>query len=120
MTKEKFYTDFATAINWLQNDFVLCNNIANIDDSIYDNANFSFFNENDDPVEIFQYYITNASQSDIEWLQKTFDGLLFTYSDLLDCYVLCVDHFGTSWKYVPVEVISKDWQEINKDKELKY
>lgn len=35
----------------------------------------------------------------LEYLEKTF-GLLFTYSDLLDKYILCVDHFGTSWDYV--------------------
>lgn len=27
-------------------------------------------------------------------------NLLFVYSPKLDLYVLCVDHYGTSWDYV--------------------
>ena len=49
--------------------------------------------------EIFQWFLTDCSQNDVEYLEEHF-GLLFTFSDVLDLYVLCVDHFGTSWKYV--------------------
>jgi hypothetical protein len=121
MTKEKFYTDYATAINWLNTNLILCNNIGDIDQSIYDNMQFNFYDEEEENyTEIFQWYLTDLTQDKIEWLQKTFKGLLFTYSDLLDCYVLCVDHFGTSWKYVAIEVLDKDWIAINKDKKLKH
>ena len=118
MTKEKFYTDFATVINWLSPSLILCNHIGEIDPSIYDNEQFNIYDEETDECkEIFQYYLTNLNQDDVEWLNKTFNGLLFTYSDLLECYVLCVDHYGTPWNGVPVEVISQDWIEINRDKE---
>jgi hypothetical protein len=47
-------------------------------------------------------------------------GLLFTYSDLLDCDVLCVDHWGTSWDYVLTGVKLFDnyedlekWENVN-------
>lgn len=30
-------------------------------------------------------------------------GLIIGYSELLDCDVLMVDHFGTSWDYVMTE-----------------
>jgi hypothetical protein len=52
--------------------------------------------------DIYQWYLTDCSESDVEYLEKTF-GLLFTYSDNLDLYILCVDHFGTSWDYVYCE-----------------
>lgn len=43
--------------------------------------------------------LQDCTDDDVEYLEQTF-GLLFTYSDLLDKYILCVDHFGTSWDYV--------------------
>lgn len=109
--KEPYYTDYRTAVNWCGNDYVLCNNIAELDSTIYDNARFEW-KENTD---IFQWYLTDANTDTIEYLEKTF-GLLFTYSELLDLYVLCVDHFGTSWSYVPCEVLSETWITFNGDK----
>ena len=50
-----------------------------------------------------QWFITDCSQSDVEYLEKSFN-LLFTYSELLDKYILCVDHWGTSWDYVKIPV----------------
>ena len=88
-------TTYSIAVNYCNNSFVLCNNIAKIDPSVYDNARFEWSEE----TEIFQWYVTDCSSSDVEFLEKSF-GLLFTYSDKLDVYVLCVDHWGTSWDYV--------------------
>lgn len=103
ITEEKitrtFLTSYKEAVNWLNNSYVLCNNIPNIDDSIWDNMEFNYYDDNDEPVEIYQWYITNANQSDVEYLKKHFE-LKFTYSELLDCYILCVDHYGTNWDYV--------------------
>lgn len=50
--------------------------------------------------------LQDCTDDDVEYLEQTF-GLLFTYSDLLDKYILCVDHFGTSWDYV-------EWTTTNK------
>lgn len=100
-----FYTTYSQAVYGLHNDFVLCNNIVNIDESIWDNMRFNYYDEDDNPIEIYQWYITDASQSDVEYLEKHF-GLLFTYSDKLDCYILCVDHCGTSWNHVACEVLT--------------
>ena len=111
-TEKKFYTTYKEAVNWLNNDFVLCNNITEVDPSIYDNMRFNYFNENDEPKYIFQCYITNANNTDVEYLEKHF-GLLFTYSNLLDCFILCVDHLGTSWEFVHCEVLTYDNDDNN-------
>ena len=101
-TSKMFRTTFEVAVHWLQNALILCNNIVEFDDSIYENAHFDLFDEDDNPIEIMQYYITDCSATEVEFLEKHF-GLLFTYSVALDCYVLCVDHFGTSWNYVMID-----------------
>ena len=67
--------------------------------------------ECEEPSEIFQWYITDCSKSDVDYLSETF-GLLFTYSDLLDCYILCVTHYGTAWDYV-------NWTTTNPNAERK-
>jgi hypothetical protein len=121
MTKETFYTTYSAAVKWLNNEFILCNKIAEIDSSIYENMRFPDYDEeNDSYKEVFQWYLTNADESDVEYLEKHF-GLLFTYSDLLDCFVLCVDHLGTSWNYVHCEVLTyneENYPHIQSYKEL--
>jgi hypothetical protein len=92
-------TNYKDAVGWLHNDYVMCNNIASLDASIYDNLRFNLLDEDHCAREIFQWFLTSASESDVQYLENRF-GLLFTYSDLLDVYVLCVDHYGTSWDYV--------------------
>ena len=102
------YTTYKEAVNWLNNSFVLCNNIVEVDQSIYDNMLFNYYDEESDSyIDIFQWFITDCNESDVEYLQKYFD-LKFTYSNMLDCYILCVDHFGTSWDYVACPVNNVD------------
>lgn len=97
---KKYGTNYRVAVHWLNNSYVMCNNIAEIDDSIFDNMRFSFYDEEtNEYIEIYQWFVSDCSDSDVEYLEETF-GLLFTYSDLLDCYILCVNHYGTSWDYV--------------------
>ena len=116
MTK---YTTYSIAVNWFNNDFVLCNNITDIDgESILMNARFdSYDEENESYLDIFQYFLTDCSESDVEFLEKTFD-LKFSYSDKLDCFVLCVDHYGTSWDYVSCEI--KDESILKYNPEIEY
>lgn len=93
-------TNYRTAANWLNGSLILCNEIAQIDDTILDNARFDWYNEeSEEYIEIYQYFLTNYSQSDVEFLEEHFN-LLFSYSDKLNLFVLCVDHYGTSWDYV--------------------
>lgn len=115
MTNKKYFTTYNIATHWLDGGLVLCNNIGEIDLSIFDNMRFEFYNEETETeIEIFQWYLTNWTESDIEYLEKTFPDLLFTYSEKLDCFVLCVDHFGTMWNGVACEC-SEEWVEFNKD-----
>lgn len=104
--KQPYYTTYAEAIKWLGNSYILCNNIVDIDSSVYDNMRFSDYDEKTESyAEIYQWFISDCSEDDVEYLERNF-GLLFTYSDLLDKYILCVDHWGTSWGYVHCEVLT--------------
>jgi hypothetical protein len=96
------FISYSEAVKRFNNSLILCNNIAEIDPSIFDNIRFSLDDEDGNPRDIYQYYLTDCSRYDVEYLSEWF-GLLFTYSDMLDCFVLCVDHFGTSWRGVMIE-----------------
>lgn len=86
-------------------DLVLCNNIAEIDNSIWDNMG-----EVDEDLEIYQYYLCNLSSYERETLKEY--GIILSYSDVLDLDVLCVEHYGTSWDYVMTDVEwSQDFDE---------
>ena len=117
-----YSTNYKVAAHWLNNNLILCNDIPNIDESIIENMRFSCDPEDTDDDEdseaedwhetdpfglwhpesyreIFQWFLTDCSESDVEFLEEHF-GILFTFSPVLDLYVLCVDHYGTSWDYV--------------------
>lgn len=110
---EKYQTNFKVATMWCNNSYVLCNNLPNIDPTIWNNIVSipEWFKEEDESdeeefPEVMQYFITDCSQRDVEYLSETF-GLLFTYSELLDCYILLVTHWGTGWDYVYWETTNK-------------
>lgn len=107
MEKQLYKTNYSVAINWCNNDYVMCNNLPQIDSTVWNNmVGMEYLMEEgeyDDPEdmpEIYQWFITNASNYDVNYLTETFPGLVFTYSELLDLYVLCVTHYGTAWDYV--------------------
>lgn len=116
---EQVFTTYDKAVHWLGGSLVLCNNIPEIDESVYENFVGNYLDENENYVEIFQWFITNYSEDDVDWLVKNFD-LIFTYSEKLDCYILCVDHYGTGWDYVACEVFGKDVQRVVKQDKLTY
>lgn len=99
----KYTTNYKVAVHWLNSSLILCNNIAEIDETVIENARFNFVEEDEDGnetiTEIFQWYLTDCNESEVEFLEEHF-GLLFSYSEKLDLYILCVDHYGTSWDYV--------------------
>lgn len=90
------YTTYDIAVNFLHNHYILCNNVTNIN---HDGLDLDCRFELEDNEEIYQFYLTDCSEADVEFLERTFN-LKFAYSESLDLFVLCVDHFGTSWNYV--------------------
>ena len=96
--KEQGFASYRTIIERFVGDIVLCNNIVNVDENIFDNVNSNF----EDDTEIFQYYLCNVGEWEQEQLEKM--GIILSYSDILECDVLMVDHFGTSWDYVLTNV----------------
>lgn len=104
--KEQGHASYLTLVNYFIGDCVLCNNIVNIDDSVYMNMENA-----EEDSEVYQYFICNLGGYDREQALKA--GLILSYSDLLDCDVLCVDHFGTSWDYVLTDVkLFDNWEEL--------
>lgn len=99
----KYLTNYRVATQWLNGSLIMCDNIVNVDPSVVENSRFETYDdETGEYTEIYQYYLTNYDAGDVEFLEQHFN-LLFSYSNMLDLYVLCVNHFGTSWDYVTVE-----------------
>jgi hypothetical protein len=53
--------------------------------------------EQDEPAEIFQYYIISDGGADII---KEYTNDPLYYLPVLDCYIWGVTHYGTAWDYV--------------------
>ena len=136
--KEQGYASYKTIVDYFIGDCVLCNNIIDIDTTIYDNINENGFRyidyktgeektkeeydaDNSGNIEteyndIYQYFLCNVSDYEKEQCEKA--GLILSYSDMLDCDVLCVSHYGTSWDYVLTNVkLFDDYEELKKYEE---
>lgn len=98
-------TDYYTAVHWLRSAFILCNNICEVDYTVYENIEYpeSWEDEDRERCEIFQWFLTDMSEEDKDYMQEHFTDLIFSYSDKLDLWILCVNHFGTMWKGVSTE-----------------
>lgn len=114
---KKFSTNYRVATKWLNNSLVMCNHICEVDPEMWDNMRFSLEDEETGEYrDIFQWFITDCSESEVIFLEEHF-GLLFAYSPLLDCYILAVDHYGTSWDYVYNETdIEQAARELGEEK----
>lgn len=90
-------------------DLVLCNDIIKVDYELEDIIGTQFDEEWNDPIDIYQYYIANITEWNIEQLQELMaenndNSILLMYSNVLNVYILGVTHFGTSWDYVPTSI----------------
>ena len=105
---------FATLCKLCFTDMVLCNDIVNIEDySIYDNMEYerdeeNEENEDDEYPEIYQWFIVEPHGY---WFEQYKENFIMTYSDKLNVWILCVDHFGTGWSYVATDVKIIDEEE---------
>ena len=69
--------------------------------------NSEYDEENEEYVDIYQYYLIDINQYTLEILQrKECKDLIIAWSETLEEYVLFVDHFGTGWDYVMTNI---DW-----------
>lgn len=107
----------------IYNNMVLCNKIGELDYSLYDNVETgSVYNEETDEYEeIYQYFIIDFASWMLDDIKKKYnDELIITYSDMLECYVLMVDHWGTGWDYVLTDIdFTTDYDEYQKwEKEI--
>lgn len=105
---------YKDAVEYLGNRLIVCNNIADVDENLFEN--FDLCNSDE---EFYQYYLTDCSKDDAERLRAWF-GLNFLYSEKLNLYVLAVDHFGTSWDYVSCAVYDKSVADCVKRRGLEF
>lgn len=105
-------------------DAVLCNNICEVDEYLFDNvvsgSLSTYYDENGNELtyeeyqekldndenvdevfdDIFQWYIVSDNA---RYLLEEANELVL-YSEKLDCYIWCIKHYGTSWKYVFTDI----------------
>ena len=93
MDKPKF--SYSQAIHWLGNYFIRMPEIM----KPHLSARFNEYDEDGDKIPIFQYFLSNCSEREVRFLEKTF-GLLFYEYKYEDYYILAVDHCGTSWTMI--------------------
>ena len=116
-----------------QFDCVLCNEISSADESLWDNVHCgeceTYYHDGEEITreeyekleeegceniesrykDIFQFYI--VSENATWYLEQC--GELVLYSPLIDSYVWCIDHYGTSWDYVMTSIkLNEDNNEI--------
>lgn len=73
-------TNYAAAVNWLHKGLVICNNLPNIDPSVFDNMRKNLEDEETGASrDIFQWFITGFNEWDVEWMEETFPDLIFTF-----------------------------------------
>lgn len=101
--EDEMYTNYRVAVHWLGNNYILCNEIPKVDETV----NWNMESEDLDE-EIYQWYLSDCTKSDVEALVNYFPDLIFSYSEKLDLYVLCVDHWGTSWDYVMISTTNEN------------
>ena len=98
-------------------NLVLCNNIPQVDEYLFDNIEngsfWGYYDENGDEcdeenavgqyeTEVFQWFIIDDNTA--ERLRRSTKELV-CYSEKLDVYVLGVTHYGTAWDYVTTDFI---------------
>lgn len=101
--KQTGKASYNTLVHYYGN-VILCNNIMQLDQSLFDNIVVGNITEY---TEIYQAYITDYTESEVEYykeLTQDNNDIIIAYSELLDNYILLVDHLGTSWTYVNTDI----------------
>ena len=95
----KYYIDYYSAVHWLNSSLILFNEIKEFD------PEFDEWEENnlEENTDIYQYFLTDWNENDVNWMRNTFPDVIIAYSNKLNMWILCVDHFGTAWNGVWTE-----------------
>lgn len=69
--------------------------------------------ENDEYVDIYQYFIVDFTNSNYEYILKKYakqlgNEFILYYIEELNLYILGVTHLGTGWDYVLTDIIPTD------------
>lgn len=84
-------------------DMVLINGIVEVDPEFqYAPFEYEEFLNLEESIEIYQYYATNLIDSQVKFLVEKYH-LLFKYSETLDVFFFCVDHFGNPWDNIKLK-----------------
>lgn len=167
MSKKLFLTNKLVALDWLNKDYVMCNDLPQIDPELFEDVRRSklgeeekeftpttcphcggtsiqpILDEDGDPTgewecfsvdeeetdgklcdytwnpdyerhpddeeeeeypdyDFFQFFITNLTEEEVEFMCAHFSDFVFAYSPLLDCWVWCATDLGTHRSYVMV------------------
>lgn len=105
--KKNGYLDYGTLAKVF--DSILHNSIMEVTYGIGEWELENGFENDEDDMEIFQYYIISNEGATIlkEWTNE-----IVFYNQELDMYVWGVTHYGTSWDYVLTNI------PLNYDKEI--
>lgn len=103
-----YKTKYLIAVNWFGNRRILLNNIQEIDPKF--SLRTQPMDENGNPKFIYNYWMTDCTLPEVQFLESHF-GLIFGYSELLQKYILCVDHRGTKWEdyVIDTDLKSAKW-----------
>lgn len=96
---EHGYIDYGTLAKSF--DAVLNNNIINKTDDWEVVNGLDYDEETDQYKEIYQYFI--ISESCYQTLSNCTNELVY-YSEELDIYLWCIDHYGIGWDYVLTDI----------------
>lgn len=104
---QTFPSTYEKATSFISN-MVQLNNIEEIDPNFYIDNDEILFKYDEEAgycksIEIYQFFITDCSTELVEHIKELFPSLIFAFSNRLDSWILCVDHYGTLWSGVYCE-----------------
>lgn len=95
----KKYAEFAKDY-----EMILCNEIEKIEPYLFENIIvWDLYDEDGEMKDIFQFYFIAVWEYDLKYIANHYPDVIIARSEMLDVYVLLVDHVWTSWDYVDTE-----------------
>lgn len=104
--KRTGYISYKRLIDRISNGIWLFNNAPKLSNYDFEyEVNSDYDEENEEYIDIFQYYLIDINNYMIEKLNELkCEDIIIAWSETLEEYVLMVDHFGTSWDYVMTNI----------------